>query len=73
MLVINQVSLHMEMLITVLLTHVTHSPHPASNEFSFRHFDGQPQVRNTDVSCSKAVTIMKGWNLLLIIFHIGLD
>lgn len=40
-----------EELITVLLTHVAHSPHPASDELSFRHFDGQPQVRNTDVSC----------------------
>lgn len=49
----------MEMFITVRLTHVAHSPHPASDELSFRHFDGQPQVRNTDVSCSRtAVSIL---------------
>lgn len=41
-----------EVLITVFLTHVAHSPHPASDELSFRHFDGQTKVRNADVSCS---------------------
>lgn len=31
-------------------THVANCPHSASDWFSFRHFDGQPQVRNTNVS-----------------------
>lgn len=39
--------------IWLFLTHIANCPYPPSDEFSFRHFDGQPQVRNTDVSWSK--------------------
>jgi len=53
-----QVNVLMEMLSTVFLTHVAHSPHPASDEFTVGHFDGQPQVRNTNVSCSIIVVSM---------------
>lgn len=45
-----------EGLVEDFLTHVAHSPHPASDELSFRHFDGQTQVRNTNVSCTRSKT-----------------
>lgn len=53
-----------DILIGVILTHVAHSPHPASDELPLRHCDCQPQVRNTDVSCSRVAR----WFLIHVFF-----
>lgn len=34
-----------------IITHVAHGPHSATDLFSIRHFNGQPQVWDPDMTC----------------------
>ncbi len=49
-----------------IITHVSHGPHSATDLFSIRHFNGQPQVWDPDMTCRNKYKMQ---NAFIVAFH----